>query len=125
MIVDRCLIFGNEESGLAAKKKIWVNRVREKSLEGDNLVGDYSVNYTAAEVAAMDDETVYGLDIYGKVGEKLSTQTKGSEEWAELNKCSEIDQWYMRKPPEEFLAGVIGFMEQDFDLEWQEKDKEA
>jgi len=113
-----CLVFQSEEVGVAAKKKIWVNRVHIKAAEGNYMVGDYSKSYTSEEVSRMTGEEVYLLDIYGEISGRLSTQTKGSEEWANLRKCYEIDQWYVKKPPEEFMDGVAGYTEEEFDPAW-------
>lgn len=120
-----CLTFDAEVKKDTAAKQIWVNRVRAKASEGNYLVGDYETDYTSAQVAGMTDNQVYELDIYGKNKGKLSPRTRGSEEWEPGAKCYELEKWYIIKPPDQFMGGVVDYTIEPFNPAWDPPDPEA
>jgi hypothetical protein len=40
--------------------------------------------------------------------------------WNNLTKAYNLELWYFQKPSQEFMDGVSGYTEQEFDPNWQE-----
>jgi hypothetical protein len=54
-----------------------------------------------------------------ETGEPEPTEQK-TEIWANLTKAYNLDLWYFEKPSQEFMTGVSGYVEQEYDPSWQE-----
>jgi len=80
----------------------------------------------ATETSAFDNLTIInqnmGMPITG-----INAQTHLPEPncqktlvWNNLTKAYNLELWYFQKPSQEFMDGVSGYTEQEFDPNWQE-----
>lgn len=113
------LTFTSEARAQAAKDAVWVNYIRQKAAEGDNLVGLADDPKTSAQVAAMADAEVKNLLIYGFRGARPQKDISGGASgWASHLKVYNQDLWFMEEPPQELMAGVENYSIQAFDPNW-------
>lgn len=59
------------------------------------------------------------IGVNAETGEQEPNDQK-TEIWANLTKAYNQDLWYFQKPAVEFMDGVSGYTEQEFDPNWAE-----
>lgn len=47
-------------------------------------------------------------------------EAQKTETWNNLTKAYNQDLWYFAKPNQEYMSGVVDFLEQEFDQNWLE-----
>lgn len=114
------LTFTTENYALVAQAQIWVNMVRDKSTEGDGLVGLPNDPYTTTQVAALSDSEVESLVIYGYKQGKIDITDGFTTKWADYSKAWELVLWYMAEPDIRFMTSVSNYEEHPFDPNWEE-----
>lgn len=117
--MSECLVFDSEEKTIIAQKRIWINQVKKRAAEGENLVGTGTVHYT--DLSGLTDDQISQLKIYSRRnGENIDTSLPATKKYAEVKKIYEVESWYIPMPSEEFMIGVSDYTIESRNSNWDE-----
>ena len=114
------LTFTSESKAIAAQRQIWINEIKKRASEGENLVGTGEVHYT--DLSGLTNEQISQLKIYSKRNgnEDVDPSLIGTEGYAEVKKAFELDKWHIPKPSEDLMEGVVDYAIEPYDANWEE-----
>jgi len=112
-----CLTFDAEEKALAAQRRIWINRVRKRAAEGENLVGTGIVHYS--DLSGLTDDRIAGLKIYSERNGRVDPSLNGTTMPTRIDKAHSLDKWHVPKPEEDLMDGVEDYAVEPYSVEWE------
>jgi hypothetical protein len=113
-----CLTFTTEAEAIAAEKRIWINKVKARCLEGSNLVGDGITHYS--DLSSLTDDQIAQLVIYSGHNGDIDPSLPPTVNYANIKKAYQLSKWFFPQPAGEFMTGVTGHSTEEYDVVWEE-----
>jgi hypothetical protein len=117
-MINPQLTFATEAAAIAAEKQIWINKVKARSLEGANLVGDGATHYS--DLSGLTDDQIAQLTVYSGHNGDIDPSLTPTVKYAEIQKAHLLSKWFFPQPGAEFMTGVVGSSVEEYDEAWEE-----
>lgn len=114
------LTFATEAAAIAGQKQIWINQIKQRVSQGNNLVGDGSNHYT--DLSGLTNDQVSQLKIYSRRNgdNDVNPSLPATTGYATPRKAYQIEKWFFLKPSIELMEDVINFTVEPYNLNWDE-----
>jgi len=113
----KILVFDTLDKALENAKKCWVSIVKDTVLKGVETVRDDAEN-TYDNLSGYSDDFTASLKICGKRKGEVEFDKNLTLLYSSINKAHEEDKWYFRKPPDEYITGLIDYVIMDLPESW-------
>lgn len=111
------LTFTIEQLAIDANKRIWINCVRSAFAKDKQMVGTGTKEFDTLD--DLTDDEIAALKVYGLKEGAICKLFGVTENYAQVKKAYEVEEWYFIEPELSLMTNVTGYQEKPFNPNWE------
>ena len=112
-----CVTYATEAAAEAGALRNWINYVKEQVPLGKEAKRPDGTIITSLE--GLTDKEIGELRILGTLEGQFVTYNGTTIAYTEVTKAYLLDLWYYAAPPPQYMVGVIDYIIQPFNPDWE------